>query len=104
MAKSKRIAKKATKNALLENENLTALNNNNTNSVTVPKSSLKPDIYLQFAGNEYKEDTIIEQIKEAWYNKAGKNSEITSMAIYLKPEEHCVYYVINGTHQDKLEL
>lgn len=81
MAKSKRSAKKAAK-----------------------KSILKPEVFLQFAGNEYNEETIIEQIKETWYKKAEETSEITSLRLYLKPEETCVYYVINDTEQGKLDL
>ena len=40
---------------------------------------------------------LIERAKEAWIAAGGKKSEIKSVAVYLKPEEGMVYYVINDS-------
>ena len=104
MTKSKRAAKKTGKTMEAKQESsLESLDQKEQS----PKQTLKPNIYLQYAGNEYSEEAIIEQIRKTWLDEANESKEdsnITSMEVYLKPEEACVYYVINGSHQGKLPL
>lgn len=67
-------------------------------------ASIKTSVYLQYAGNEYDEAALIENIKNIWAGDDHDISEISSIEVYIKPEEFCAYYVINGTDQGSVAL
>ena len=69
------------------------------------KAELKTEIYLQFAGKEFSEKELLQQVKEYW-TKTLKNKvgDMKDVKLYVKPEESAVYYVINGDTTGKLEL
>ena len=60
--------------------------------------------FVQFAGNEYATDAIMEKIKESWVNAGNKLSTIKTMNLYVKPEEYAAYYVINDHESGKVYL
>lgn len=65
-------------------------------ATTVKKAEVKEAVYIQFAGSEYNLDEIRANVKKAWTEETGnKESDIKEVQIYVKPEEHAAYYVVN---------
>lgn len=65
-------------------------------AATVKKAEVKEAVYIQFAGSEYNLDEIRANVKNAWTEETGnKESDIKEVQIYVKPEEHAAYYVVN---------
>ncbi len=58
--------------------------------------SLKPTVILQFQGSEVDLDTLVEAAK-AGFRQEKKRTPITGLKLYVKPEEHTAYYVVNET-------
>ena len=67
-------------------------------AVTAPKEIIK----VQFGGEEY-DFAEIKKAVEADY-KGKVKGKITTVELYIKPEDKAVYYVINGDFSDKIEL
>ena len=64
---------------------------------TVEKAEIKESVFVQFAGAEYSLDDVRASVKKAWMAETGKKeSDISDIQIYVKPEEHAAYYVVNG--------
>ena len=65
-------------------------------TAAVKKAEAKETVYIQFAGAEYNLDEIRANVKKAWMDETGKKeSDIKDIQIYVKPEEHAAYYVVN---------
>lgn len=63
---------------------------------TVRKAELKSEFHLQFGGNSYTQDELMKIAKDVWkYDLKQKVGDLTSVELYIKPEEHAVYYVMN---------
>ena len=71
---------------------------------TAKKTSRKPkakpvekveEIYVQFAGQELLTKEVLERAKQAYIAEGHRESSIKSIRLYIKPEEHMAYYVIN---------
>jgi len=56
--------------------------------------SLKPVLVMQFQGNDVELSTLVDAAK-AEFRKAKKRTLITDLKLYVKPEEHAAYYVVN---------
>lgn len=56
--------------------------------------SLKTTFIVQFQGSEVDLGTLVEAAK-ADFQQAKKRTPITGLKLYVKPEEHMAYYVIN---------
>jgi len=64
-------------------------------------ANLKPEILLQYQGGEVNMDDLVEAAK-ADFHQEKKRTLITALKLYVKPEEHMAYYVINGEHEGKI--
>ena len=63
---------------------------------TVKKAELKSAVYVQFAGKSYAQEDLIKIAKDVWkYDLKQKSGDLTSVELYVKPEESMVYYVMN---------
>lgn len=63
---------------------------------TVRKAELKSEFHLQFGGNSYTQDELMKIAKDVWkYDLKQKVGDLVSVELYIKPEEHAVYYVMN---------
>lgn len=85
-AKTEKVTEKATKKAA-------------TKKSTVKKEvkEVKETVFVQYAGQEYDINEIRAAVKKAWTEETGKKeSDITEIQIYVKPEEAAAYYVVNG--------
>lgn len=58
-------------------------------------TDVKPDVFVQFGGQEYSEKSIMEKVVSAWEAEGKKPSAIKRIRLYVKPEEGKAYYVIN---------
>ena len=59
---------------------------------------------VQYLGKEIYEKDMIALVKKAWTAKKNRISDIRSIELYIKPEDHAVYYVVNGDFTGSLEL
>ena len=63
---------------------------------TAKKAELKSELHLQFGGNSYTQDELVKIAKDVWkYDLKQKVGDLASVELYVKPEEHAVYYVMN---------
>lgn len=53
-------------------------------------------VHLQFAGKSYTTEDLVKSAKDVWqYDLNQKPEDFKKVALYVKPEENLVYYVIN---------
>ena len=55
----------------------------------------KTEVFVQFAGQEFSEKSIMEKVVAAWQAEGKKASAIKKAKLYVKPEDSKAYYVIN---------
>ena len=63
---------------------------------------LQPEIYVQYQQTEANVTELIQVAKDE-FHKEKKRTHVTSMKLYVKPEERTVYYVINDSAEGKVE-
>ena len=59
--------------------------------------NLKPEFIVQYQGADLDLAALAESAK-AEFRQIKKRTLITELKLYVKPEEHTAYYVINGEH------
>ena len=60
------------------------------------KAELKSEISVQFGGKSYSQEDLLKIAKDVWkYDLRQKAADLTSVDLYVKPEESMVYYVMN---------
>lgn len=65
-------------------------------SKNVPKKEVKSEITLQFSGKSFTQEELIKIAKDVWqYDLQQKAEDLTSVELYVKPEENVAYYVMN---------
>ena len=65
--------------------------------------SMRPEIFVQYQGGEISMDALVEAVK-ASFHEEKKRTLITGLKLYVKPEEHTAYYVVNETFEGKISL
>lgn len=65
--------------------------------------SMKPELVLQYQGSEIDMGALVESAK-ADFRMVKKRTSITELKLYIKPEEHAVYYVINEKYEGKISF
>ncbi len=61
------------------------------------KPVVKEEVNFQFSGKSYTSEDLIRITKDVWkYDLNGKEEDVKSIELYVKPEENTAYYVING--------
>ena len=68
------------------------------------KEELKPEVFIQFQGQEAVVADVIEKAKKQFEAEGHRASSIKSIQVYLKPEEYAAYYVINQKHAGRVDL
>lgn len=93
----KETAKKATakketaKKASAKKETKTA-----ATKTAAKKAAVKAEMQIQFAGKSYTQEDLVKIAQDVWqYDLNQKVSDLTSVELYVKPEEQAVYYVMN---------
>ena len=62
---------------------------------------MKPELVVQYGGADIKVDTLLDAAM-ADFRKIKKRTPITSLNLYIKPEESAAYYVINEQYEGKV--
>ena len=62
----------------------------------VKAENMRPEVYVQYQDSEAEMFALIDAIKDAFHQQK-KRTLITELKVYVKPEEHTAYYVINGS-------
>lgn len=101
VVETKEVAKTAVETKAVEEKAVEAVEKKAVKKST--KSAAIQVIY-QFEGREVTEKELIAKVKEIWTSKGNKIKDITSLNIYIKPEEEMAYYVINDMENGKIEL
>lgn len=66
-------------------------------------NNLKAEIFVQFRESDISIDGLVEAAK-ADFHKTKKRTLVTTMQLYVKPEEHIAYYVINGNYKGSISF
>jgi septal ring-binding cell division protein DamX len=68
-----------------------------TKKAPAKKAAVVESVNFQFSGKSYTPDDLLKICKDVWtYDLNGKEEDIKSVELYVKPEENTTYYVING--------
>lgn len=63
---------------------------------TAGKTAVKSSLSVQFGGKELSEEGLVKIAKEIWKGELKRKAgDLSSVELYLKPEENKVYYVMN---------
>lgn len=68
------------------------------------KEELKPEVFIQYQGQEAVVADAIEKAKAEFVADGHRVSSIKSLQVYLKPEEYAAYYVINQKFAGRVDL
>ena len=61
------------------------------------KAAVVETVNFQFSGKSYTPSDLLKSCKDVWkYDLGGKEEDLKSVELYVKPEENTTYYVING--------
>lgn len=72
---------------------------------TTTKKEIKTSVYVEYAGKQVDEKDMIASVKKDWTKASGKKvGDIKNIALYVKPEDGAVYYVVNGKDTGKVEF
>lgn len=76
-----------------------------TKKVVEEKAEIRnTNVYIQYQGIEVSTDDLVDKVKKAYVADGHRKSSIKDVRVYIKPEEGCVYYVINGKSAGKVSL
>ena len=65
--------------------------------------NLRPEVIVQYQKSEASIDDLVEAAK-ADFHQTKKRTRVTAMKLYIKPEEHMAYSVINGSYEGKVSF
>lgn len=67
------------------------------------QKQIKTEISLQYRSRETDTEQMIKRVQDD-YTAHGNTAEITSIQLYIKPEDWTIYYVINDGIVGKISL
>ncbi|MFG6356121.1 MAG: hypothetical protein K1W26_04740 [Acetatifactor sp.] len=69
------------------------------------KKELKSEITVQFGGKSFSQDELVKIAKDVWeYDLHQNAADLTSIELYVKPEENVAYYVMNKEYAGSFYL
>ena len=68
------------------------------------KKAVKTTFVVQAAGKEVSMVEAVERVKEAWVAAGNVEKDLKEIAVYVKPEDNAIYYVVNGDVTGKVEF
>lgn len=77
---------------------------NTTAKAETKKVEKKDEVFVQFAGEEYVVEEVMEKAKAAYIAEGHRACAIKSVRLYIKPEERKAYYVINDKAAGSIDL
>ncbi len=74
-------------------------------TTTRKKKAAEPtvDFYVEFNGVQEQYASIVENVKKVFLAE-NEGAEITSVTVYLKPQENAAYCVINGENEFRMDV
>ena len=61
-------------------------------------AKVEETVNFQFSGKSYTPDDLVKIFKDVWkYDMNGREEDIKSVELYVKPEENTTYFVLNGS-------
>lgn len=68
------------------------------------KKEMKTTLVVEYYGKQVEEKEMIAEVKKVWTKSGNKIRDIKTMALYVKPEENSVYYVINDETTGRIDF
>ena len=68
------------------------------------KRVVRSEMFLQFGDYELRMEDVESKAREDYVSKGHKASGIKSMQIYIKPEDHAAYYVVNHETTGRIDF
>ena len=105
MAEAKKATAKAAKETTVEAVKDAEAKKVETKETEPKKKVVKPaaetkiqeTVHFQFSGKSYTTENLLNSCKDVWkYDLNGKEEDLKTIELYVKPEENTAYYVING--------
>ena len=70
-----------------------------------PAAKAAAEVVLQWNGNDYTYDRLLQSAKDVWQYDQGKNvADFKKAVIYVKPEEGKAYFVVNDTDELSFDI
>lgn len=79
-------------------------NNTTAAKAEEKKNEKKDEVYVQFAGEEFVVEEVMDKAKATYIAEGHRASAIKSVRLYIKPEERKAYYVINEKAAGSIDL
>ena len=77
-------------------EVVTAVKEEKPKAKRTRKAKIKTSIVVQAHDREVSMEEAIERVTEDWCKSGNDRAELKEIAVYVKPEEAAIFYVING--------
>lgn len=65
---------------------------------------MKSTVYIEYQEKQLLEKELVTKAKALWTGMGKKASELTSLNVYIKPEENMVYCVYNNDITSEFSL
>lgn len=65
---------------------------------------MKSTLYVEYQEKQLEEKDLIAKAKKIWTDGGKKASDLTSLQLYVKPEENMVYCVFNEGDKGEFSL
>lgn len=65
---------------------------------------MKINTIIQHSNGEISLDVVEKEIKKIWKESGNLSKDLKTVTIYVKPEESKVYYVLNDTITDSIDI
>lgn len=65
---------------------------------------MKSTLYVEYQEKQMDEKDLVAKAKKIWTDEGRKISALTSLQLYVKPEENMAYYVFNDEIKGEFSL
>lgn len=65
---------------------------------------MKSTLYVEYQEKQLDEKDLVTKAKKVWTDSGKKVSDLTSLQLYVKPEENMAYCVFNGDIEGNFAL
>lgn len=65
---------------------------------------MKSTVYVEYQEKQLEEKSVVAKAKKIWTDMGNKVAALTSLQLYIKPEENKVYYVFNEDTKGEFPL
>ena len=65
---------------------------------------MKSTLYVEYQEKQMDEKDLVAKARKIWTDEGRKISALTSLQLYIKPEENMAYYVFNDEIKGEFSL